>query len=54
MDYGQIALEYAEKYGIIDYKVKGSTMIYYEKFYDGTYEVLVDLNTLKETRTNIN
>ena len=28
-DYEQKALEYAERYGIVDYKVKGNTMIYY-------------------------
>jgi hypothetical protein len=46
------ALLYAEKYGIIDYTVKGSTMTYTETFYgEGTYLAEVDLNTMNETRT---
>ena len=52
----QIALEYAEKYGIIEYKVNGNRMIYYANYPEylsepkRTYKVTVRLNTLKEER----
>ena len=51
-----IALQYAEEYGILDYKVKGNRMIYYANYpaYISeprrTYKVTVRLNTLKEER----
>jgi hypothetical protein len=46
------ALLYAEKYGIIEYEVKGSTMSYTVSYYgEGTYLAEVDLNTMNETRT---
>jgi hypothetical protein len=51
-----IALQYAEKYGILDYKVKGNRMIYYANYPAylseprRTYKVTVRLNTLKEER----
>lgn len=50
------ALEYAEKYGIIDYKVKGNRMIYYANYPayiaepNRTYKVTVRLDTMKEER----
>ena len=55
----QIALEYAEKYGILDYKVKGNRMIYYANYPAylseprKTYKVTVRLNTLKEERQKL-
>ena len=44
------ALLFAEKYGIIDYKVEGDKMIY-EMFYmnEGRFLHTVDLKTNKET-----
>lgn len=55
-----IALQYAEKYGIVEYKVKGNRMIYYANYpaylaeprY--TMKVTVRLNTLKEERQKLN
>ena len=56
-DYENKALQFAETYGIIDYKVKGNKMIFYQTFYtDCTlikkvkYKVIVDLKTMVETR----
>lgn len=51
MDYEQKALLYAEKYGIIDYKVDGCTMTY-EVYYsvNEVYMCTVDLITMKEVR----
>ena len=52
----QIALQYAERYGILDYKVKGNRMIYYANYpaylseSRRTYKVTVRLNTMKEER----
>ena len=59
MDKEQIALEYAEKYGIIDYAVKGNRMIYYANYPEylnnkkHTIKVTVRLNTLKEERQKL-
>lgn len=51
MDYTKKADLYAEKYGIVDYKVEGNKMIYYEKFSkEETYKAEVNLDTMKETR----
>lgn len=51
------ALLYAEKYGIIEYKVKGSRMIYYVNCYDDikpyTCKCVVSLKTQKEVRTRM-
>lgn len=55
-----IALQYAERHGIVDYKVKGNRMIYYANYpaylteprY--TMKVTVRLNTLKEERQRLN
>lgn len=55
----QIALEYAEKYGIIEYKIKGNRMIYYANYPEYlsepryTMKVTVRLNTLKEERQKL-
>lgn len=55
----QIALQYAEKYGILDYKVKGNRMIYYANYPayltepKYTMKVTVRLNTLKEERQKL-
>lgn len=49
--YNKIALFYAEKYGIIDYKVVNGVMTYKEVFAtEGTYLCEVDLDTLQESR----
>jgi len=53
MNYEQIALKFAEKYGIINYTVKGNTMTYYEQFTEGSYKANVNLDTLQETRTQL-
>lgn len=49
--YEQKALQVAEKHGIIEYQVKGNEMIYFEKWSDGTWKCVIDLNTMKEIRT---
>ena len=55
----QTALEYAEKFGIVDYKVKGNRMIYYANYpeYLGepryTIKVTIRLDTLKEERQKL-
>ena len=55
----QKALEYAERYGILDYKVKGNRMIYYANYPaylsepKKTYKVTVRLNTMKEDRQKL-
>ena len=54
-----IALQYAERHGIVEYKVKGNRMIYYANYpaylteprY--TMKVTVRLNTLKEERQRL-
>lgn len=49
------ALKYAEKYGIIEYHVKGNEMIYYTSWpmEHSTYRVVVNLDTLDEVRTEM-
>ena len=48
------ALEYAEKYGIIDYKITGNTMTYYESYpTEGHYKATVNLKTMVETRKQV-
>lgn len=55
----QVAREYAEKYGIIEYKIKGNRMIYYANYpaylaeprY--TIKVTIRLDTLKEERQRL-
>lgn len=47
----QKALLYAEKYGIIEYKVKNDVMIYRECFgVNEIYDCRVNLNTMEEVR----
>lgn len=54
-----IALQYAEKHGIVEYKVKGNRMIYYANYPEYltepryTMKVTVRLNTLKEERQRL-
>lgn len=52
-EYEQKALLYAEKHGIIDYKVATDKM-YYKEVYsnEGMYQCTVDLNAMKEYRTH--
>lgn len=56
----QRAIEYAEKYGILDFKVKGNRMTYYANYPaylkepDRTYKVTVRLDTMKEERQLLN
>ncbi|WP_454266308.1 hypothetical protein [Rossellomorea marisflavi] len=49
------ALQYAEKHGIVDYEMDANTMTYKESFpvEGNTYEVSVNLDTMKETRTEL-
>ncbi|MDF2534230.1 MAG: hypothetical protein K0R18_387 [Bacillales bacterium] len=51
-NYEQQALFYAEKYGIIEYLVRGSKMIYRENFpIEGSqYKVTVNLKTGTQSR----
>lgn len=50
-DYELTALRFAEKHGIIDYKVNENKMKYKETLNgEGTYDCEVDLNTMVETR----
>ena len=55
-NYEEEALLYAEKYGILDYKVKGSSMIYYANYPKylakprRTYKVTYNLKSKTETR----
>lgn len=48
------AIEYAEKYGIISFKVKGRRMVYYVNYpatqfeKRRTYKVIVDLKKMRE------
>ena len=54
------AIEYAEKHGIIEFKVKGNRMIYYANYPayiaepDRTYKVTIRLDTMKEERKLLN
>lgn len=54
-DYNQKALLFAEKYGIVEYKVNKNSMIYYENFplERNTYKCIVNLNTMKEQKKSI-
>lgn len=54
------AIEYVEKYGIIDYMIKGNKLIYYTDHRDyvgqkipTTYKAVVNLKTMKETRIRL-
>jgi len=52
--YKSRAIQYAEKYGIVEYKVDGKKMVYYANYPPAgldprqTYKVTVNLDTLKE------
>ena len=56
-NYEDMALLYAELHGILDYKVKGSSMIYYANYPKylaesrRTYKVVYNLKSKTETRT---
>ena len=52
-EYELRALRYAEKYGIIEYHVKGNEMIYYTTWImeHATYRAVVNLDTMDEVRT---
>lgn len=54
------AIEYVEKYGIIDYTIKGNKLIYYVDHLDRvgqkiptTYKAVVNLKTMSETRIKL-
>lgn len=59
--YNNVALQYAENYGIINYRVKGKCMVYNRNSYDKeflggkwvskptTYQRTVDLDTMQVT-----
>lgn len=52
--YEQAALQYSEKHGIHAYNVTNNTMTYYESYpNEGTFKATVNLNTLKEVRTQV-
>lgn len=53
IDYNQIALLYAEKYGIFEWNITGNIMTYTEEFTNSKYNAIVNLDTLTETRTKI-
>jgi hypothetical protein len=55
MTYEEKALQYAEKHGIVSYENDGNIMVYKESFpVEGTtYVVSVNLDTMKETRTEL-
>ncbi|HLO11544.1 MAG TPA: hypothetical protein VK190_04745 [Pseudoneobacillus sp.] len=49
--YERQALMYAERYGIVEYEVKGAKMIYNEIFRnEPSYEVTINLDTFQELR----
>ena len=51
--YEDKAIEFAERYGIRDYKVVKNQMTYKEYFRSGTWKGIVNLDTMKETRKQI-
>lgn len=55
MTYEEKATQYAEKHGIVRYETDGNIMAYKESFpVEGTtYAVTVNLDTMKETRTEL-
>jgi hypothetical protein len=56
----QRAIEYAEKHGIVEFKVNGNRMIYYANYPayisepNRTYKVTIRLDTMKEERKLLN
>lgn len=56
IDFEAKALEFAEKYGIVEYSVNEDKMKYREKFFENkwiTFSCIVDLNTMEETRKRL-
>ena len=51
--YEELAIKYAEKHGIIDFRHSGRIMIYFERFSEGRYRVEVDLESFGENRVLI-
>jgi hypothetical protein len=52
--YEQAALQYAEKHGIIEYSITDNTMTYFESYpSEGTFKATVNLDTLKESRSQV-
>lgn len=52
--YDEIAVGYAERYGVIEYEVEGNKMIYHEKHGGSVYCCEVNLDRLTEKRVLIN
>jgi len=54
-EYDERALRYAERYGIVTYKVKGNEMHYTEEFRaeKSKYRVTVNLDSMTETRKEV-
>lgn len=50
-NYEDLAVKYAERYGIIDFRHSGKIMTYMEEYTEGKYHVEVDLDSLDEKRT---
>ena len=47
----ELVINYVERYGIIEYKVKGNVITYYETFYgEGKYKVEYNVKTKEEKR----
>ena len=59
MNYEDKATQYAEQHGIIEYTVSGNKMVYYANYpaylseQRRTYKIVVNLDTMKETRTHL-
>lgn len=53
-NYEQEMILFCEKYGIIEAKLEGNTMTYYETWYEGhgfvKYECKLNLDTMEEER----
>ena len=53
-NYQELALEYAEKYGKIEYSVKGPRMIYYENWpTEGCIKHIIDLRDMSHTSKKV-
>lgn len=46
-NYNLLATDFCEKYGIVNYKLSGSSLVYYTHDYEGTYK------HTKNFRTNV-
>jgi len=52
--YEEKAVKYAERYGIINYKVLHNMMVYREKVKnEGIYKAVVNLDTMEERRKQL-